>query len=75
MVQTAQQMMVYGIWLNLILCFFNLIPIPPLDGSNVLLAFLREASAAAGRFNGPLIRARVGDELRPEARLGADPAG
>ena len=34
--QTAQQMMVYGIWLNLILCFFNLIPIPPLDGSHLL---------------------------------------
>jgi Zn-dependent protease len=33
---TAQQMMVYGIWLNLILCFFNLIPIPPLDGSHLL---------------------------------------
>jgi Zn-dependent protease len=29
-------MMVYGIWLNLILCFFNLIPIPPLDGSHLL---------------------------------------
>lgn len=33
---TAQRMMVYGIWLNLILCFFNLIPIPPLDGSHLL---------------------------------------
>jgi len=29
-------MLVYGIWLNLILCFFNLIPIPPLDGSHLL---------------------------------------
>ena len=28
--------MVHGIWLNLILCFFNLIPIPPLDGSHLL---------------------------------------
>jgi Zn-dependent protease len=35
-VDTAQRMMVYGIWLNLILCFFNLIPIPPLDGSHLL---------------------------------------
>jgi Zn-dependent protease len=34
--QTAQRMMVHGIWLNLILCFFNLIPIPPLDGSHLL---------------------------------------
>jgi Zn-dependent protease len=37
---TAQRMMVYGIWLNLVLCFFNLIPIPPLDGSWVLMRFL-----------------------------------
>jgi Zn-dependent protease len=33
---TAQRMMVHGIWLNLILCFFNLIPIPPLDGSHLI---------------------------------------
>jgi Zn-dependent protease len=33
--QTAQRMMLHGIWLNLILCFFNLIPIPPLDGSHL----------------------------------------
>ncbi|HEX3275070.1 MAG TPA: site-2 protease family protein [Gemmatimonadales bacterium] len=33
---TAQQMMMYGIRINLILCFFNLIPIPPLDGSHLL---------------------------------------
>ena len=33
---TAQRMMVYGIWLNLVLCFFNLIPMPPLDGSHLL---------------------------------------
>jgi Zn-dependent protease len=34
--QTAQRMMDYGVRLNLILCFFNLIPIPPLDGSHLL---------------------------------------
>mgnify|MGYP006172839137 CR=1 FL=1 len=33
---TAQRMMVLGIWLNLVLCFFNLIPIPPLDGSHLV---------------------------------------
>jgi len=33
---TAQRMMVHGIWLNLILCFFNLIPLPPLDGSHLM---------------------------------------
>jgi len=34
--ETAQRMMLHGIWLNLILCFFNLIPLPPLDGSGVI---------------------------------------
>ena len=34
--ETAQRMMIQGIWINLILCFFNLIPIPPLDGSHLL---------------------------------------
>jgi len=29
-----------GIWLNLLLAFFNLIPIPPLDGSHVLYHLL-----------------------------------
>jgi Zn-dependent protease len=36
LLDTAQQMMLYGIRINLILCFFNLIPIPPLDGSHLL---------------------------------------
>ena len=35
-VDTAQRMMVFGIYLNLLLCFFNLIPLPPLDGSHLL---------------------------------------
>lgn len=29
-----------GVFVNLILCVFNLLPIPPLDGSNVLAYFL-----------------------------------
>ena len=33
---TAQRMMIHGIWLNLVLCFFNLIPVPPLDGSHLM---------------------------------------
>lgn len=35
-----QRMMAWGIWLNLVLCFFNIIPIPPLDGSRVFYHFL-----------------------------------
>jgi len=31
-----QRMIAWGIWLNLLLAFFNLIPIPPLDGSHLL---------------------------------------
>ena len=36
LLDTMQRMFVYGIWLNLVLCFFNLIPVPPLDGSHLL---------------------------------------
>jgi len=43
-----------GVFVNLILCVFNLLPIPPLDGSNVLAFFLPERLANAylslGRF-------------------------
>lgn len=35
-VTTAQRMLNWGIYLNLLLAFFNLIPIPPLDGSKLL---------------------------------------
>lgn len=34
--ETAQRMMRWGIYINLLLCFFNLIPIPPLDGSHLM---------------------------------------
>jgi len=33
-------MIVYGLIINLILAFFNLIPIPPLDGSKILMGIL-----------------------------------
>ncbi len=36
----AVRMVQYGILINLILAFFNLIPIPPLDGSHVLFHLL-----------------------------------
>ena len=44
----------FGIIINLILAFFNLVPIPPLDGSHVLYHFLPRAWRApyqqAGRY-------------------------
>ena len=41
----AQEMMGVAIQLNLLLVFFNLLPIPPLDGSHVLKHFLPPALA------------------------------
>ncbi|HYH02897.1 MAG TPA: site-2 protease family protein [Bacillota bacterium] len=31
---------VYGIWINLVLAVFNLFPIPPLDGSHILMVLI-----------------------------------
>ena len=39
-----QQMAFFGMWVNLVLAFFNLIPIPPLDGSHVLKQLLPPAA-------------------------------
>ena len=39
-ISTFQRMMYYGVALNLLLAFFNLLPIPPLDGSHILYHFL-----------------------------------
>lgn len=36
----GQRMLSWGVWLNLMLAFFNLLPIPPLDGSHVLYHLL-----------------------------------
>ena len=44
-----QEAAFYGIFLNLILAFFNLIPIPPLDGSHVLYHLLPPALGARYR--------------------------
>jgi Zn-dependent protease len=30
----------YGVYINLVLAFFNLVPVPPLDGSRIVMAFL-----------------------------------
>lgn len=45
----AQRMLFWGIHLNLILAIFNLIPIPPLDGSRILYHFLPTAWAVRYR--------------------------
>jgi len=49
----------YGAYLNFLLCLFNLIPIPPLDGSKALLALLAHPRYRAARFfletQGPII--------------------
>ena len=39
-ISIAQRMLYWGVALNLLLAFFNLIPIPPLDGYNVVLPLL-----------------------------------
>ncbi len=44
-----QRMLFWGVWLNLLLAFFNIIPIPPLDGSHVLYHLLPPQLAAQYR--------------------------
>ncbi len=47
-----QRMLFWGIWLNLLLAFFNLIPIPPLDGSHLVVHLLpRSWALAYGRLS------------------------
>jgi Zn-dependent protease len=40
----VQRMLLFGMSINLVLAFFNLIPIPPLDGSHVLKQLLPPAA-------------------------------
>ncbi len=47
-----QRMLTWGVWLNLLLAFFNLIPVPPLDGSHVLYHALPASWAARYRAIG-----------------------
>jgi Zn-dependent protease len=53
-IDTAQRMMMFGIKWNLVLCFFNLIPLPPLDGSHIVYHMLPPRAGAwyrsLGRF-------------------------
>lgn len=50
----VQRMMFWGVWFNLLLANFNLIPVPPLDGSHLLLHALprewRGAYRQASRY-------------------------
>lgn len=47
--ETVGSGLAYGIYLNLILAFFNLLPIPPLDGSHVAAHLLPPRLAASYR--------------------------
>jgi len=38
-------MLVNSVWINLVLCIFNLIPVPPLDGGRILAGFLSDRLA------------------------------
>lgn len=49
LVQTLSITFSYGVLINLVLAFFNLIPIPPLDGSHVMAHALPEGIAARYR--------------------------
>jgi Zn-dependent protease len=45
----GQRMLAWGVWLNLMLGCFNLLPIPPLDGSHVLYHLLPSGLRAGYR--------------------------
>jgi len=46
----AAELFVSGAYLSLILCFFNLIPVPPLDGSHVLRIMTGMSNEAYANF-------------------------
>lgn len=56
--ETAQRMMMWGVYLNLLLAVFNAMPIPPLDGSKIFYH---------------LLPAAIGARYRSLDRLGATP--
>ena len=49
---TIATMATYGVFINLILAYFNLIPVPPLDGSHILYHLLPPAAGARYRAMG-----------------------
>jgi Zn-dependent protease len=67
-----QRALFWGVWLNLLLAFFNLIPIPPLDGSHLLFhALPREAAARYRRFGRYGFLALIGLVVFAPRALGA----
>ncbi|TKB08241.1 site-2 protease family protein [Desulforhopalus sp. IMCC35007] len=40
-------MLIASVWINLVLCIFNFLPIPPLDGSRILIGLLPIRMAAS----------------------------
>lgn len=38
-------MLIASVWINLVLCIFNFLPIPPLDGSRILMGLLPNKAA------------------------------
>jgi Zn-dependent protease len=40
-------MLIASVWINLVLCIFNFLPIPPLDGSRILMGVLPNSLAAS----------------------------
>ena len=40
-------MLIASVWINLVLCIFNFLPIPPLDGSRILMGVLPNKMAAS----------------------------
>lgn len=49
LLRTVGMFFIYGVQINVMLIFFNLLPIPPLDGSRVLYHFLPASMAHAYR--------------------------
>jgi Zn-dependent protease len=44
-------MLIASVWINLVLCIFNFLPIPPLDGSRILAGMLpHDLAASYSRF-------------------------
>ena len=41
----VSRILTYCIWINLVLCFFNLLPLPPLDGSHVVMILIPDSRA------------------------------